>query len=111
MTISPSLSIELQRWIGMARVRTDELLLGEWASLGVLMKRPAHGYDVASRLSPTGDVGRVWSLSRSLTYRALDQLTQRGLVKPVGEERGKAGGNRTILALTRQGRTRLRAWL
>ncbi len=95
----------------MSRVRTDVLLLGEWACLGVLSDRPAHGYDVSLRLAPTGDVGRVWSLSRSLTYRALDQLTQRGLVNPVGEERGKAGGTRTILAPTRQGRARLRRWL
>jgi DNA-binding PadR family transcriptional regulator len=95
----------------MVRTRTDVLLLGEWACLGVLAQKPAHGYDVAQRLAPTGDVGRVWSLSRSLTYRALEQLTSRGLIKAVGEERGKAGGNRTILALTRQGKTALRRWL
>ncbi|MET0579816.1 MAG: PadR family transcriptional regulator, partial [Ilumatobacteraceae bacterium] len=56
-------------------------------------------------------IGRVWTLSRPLTYRSLDQLTQRGLIAPVREERGLAGGNRTILAPTPQGRARLRRWL
>jgi DNA-binding PadR family transcriptional regulator len=76
-----------------------------------LAQRPAHGYDVALRLAPSGDVGRVWSSSRSLTYRALDQLEQRGLITAAGVERGKAGGSRTIFKLTRSGRARLRHWL
>jgi DNA-binding PadR family transcriptional regulator len=95
----------------MVRTRTDELLLGEWACLGLLAQAPAHGYDVAGRLAPSGDVGRVWSLSRPLTYRALDQLVQRDLVTAIGEERGRAGGNRTILAPTRRGRAMARRWL
>jgi PadR family transcriptional regulator AphA len=35
----------------------------------------------------------------------------RGLVEAVGEERGIAGGNRTILRTTRAGRAQLRKWL
>lgn len=54
------------------------------------------------------NVGRVWSLSRALTYRSLEQLAVRGYVQPVGEEPGIAGGNRTILAATRAGRAQLR---
>ena len=87
------------------------LLLGEWACLGVLYTGPTHGFAIASRLKPDGDVGRVWSLSRALTYRALEQLTARGYVRAVGEEPGIAGGNRTILTATRLGRARLRTWL
>ena len=45
------------------------------------------------------------------TYRSLDQLTVRGFIRPVGEEPGIAGGNRTILAATRTGRAQLRTWL
>ena len=41
----------------------------------------------------------------------LDQLVARGFVEAVGEERGIAGGNRTILAVTPLGRQRLRSWL
>ncbi len=95
----------------MARTRDDQLLLGEWACLGALYPAPTHGFAIAGRLKPEGDIGRVWSMSRALTYRALDQLTERGLAQVVGEEPGIAGGNRTILAATRSGRARLRQWL
>ncbi len=93
------------------RSRADELLLGEWACLGILAMKPSHGFAIASRLTPKGDVGRVWSMSRALTYRALDQLTARGLIHAVGEEPGIAGGNRTILALTHVGAAQLTSWL
>lgn len=95
----------------MARTRDDQLLLGEWACLGALYPAPTHGFAIAGRLKPEGDIGRVWSMSRALTYRALDQLTERGLAQVVGEEPGIAGGNRTILTATRTGRARLRQWL
>ncbi len=95
----------------MVRLRADDLLLGEWACLGILSQQRAHGYDVALRLAPDGDVGRVWSLSRPLTYRSLDQLVRRSLIVAVGEEPGLAGGKRTILAPTKKGRVMLRRWL
>ena len=95
----------------MSRPREQELLLGEWACLGVLYAGQAHGFAVAARRKPEGDIGRVWALSRALTYRSLDQLQARGLVRPVAVEPGIAGGNRTILTATRAGRAQLRAWL
>jgi DNA-binding PadR family transcriptional regulator len=91
--------------------RRRELLLGEWACLGVLYEGRTHGFAIASMLRPGGELGRVWSLSRALTYRSLDQLADRGLVRTVGEEPGIAGGNRTVLAATRTGRAELRRWL
>ncbi len=95
----------------MGRSDDQQLLLGEWACLGILSSGPAHGFAIAARLRPEGDIGRVWSLSRALTYRSLEQLTLRGYVQPVSEEPGIAGGNRTILAATRSGRAQLRRWL
>ena len=86
-------------------------LLGEWACLGILYDEPAHGWAVASRLRPDGDIGRIWYLSRPLTYRALDQLSGREWIRAVGEESGSSGPTRTILAATRTGRSRFRAWL
>jgi len=85
--------------------------LGEWACLGILYPAPSHGFAVAAQLKPDGAVGRVWSLSRALTYRSLDQLSARGSIRAVGEEPGIAGGNRTILAATDRGRAELREWL
>lgn len=95
----------------MARTTEHQLLLGEWACLGILYPGPLHGFAIAARLKPAGDIGRVWSLSRALTYRALDQLTARGYIAPIADEPGTAGGNRTILAATRSGRAQLRQWL
>jgi len=91
--------------------REHQLLLGEWACLGILYQAPSHGFAIAARLKPAGDVGRVWSLSRPLTYRSLDQLSARGYIEPIGEEPGIAGGNRTILTGTRTGRAQFRKWL
>ena len=85
--------------------------LGEWACLGILADDPAHGWAVARRLGRDGDIGRIWHLSRPLTYRALDRLTTRDWIRPVAEEPGDAGPNRVILAITRTGRARLRTWL
>ena len=90
---------------------TDELLLGEWACLGILTEAPSHGFAVSVRLRPDGDIGRVWSLSRALTYRAIDQLTSRGLIAPLMEEQGLAGGQRTVFAVTAAGRALLFEWL
>lgn len=92
-------------------VQRSELLLGEWACLGLLYGEAAHGFAIAALLRPDAEIGRIWSLSRPLTYRSLDQLVERGLVEPVGSEPGSAGPNRTILAATRSGRAQLRHWL
>jgi PadR family transcriptional regulator AphA len=89
----------------------QHLLLGEWACLGILYSGPAHGFAIAGRLRPEGDVGRVWSVSRPLTYRSIEQLVARSYIRPVGEEPGIAGGTRTILAATRTGRAELRRWV
>ncbi len=97
--------------MGGVRTTEQQLLLGEWACLGILYQSPAHGFAIAARLKPDGDVGRVWSLSRALTYRSLEQLTTRRCIHVVGEQPGIAGGNRTILAATRAGRAQLRKWL
>lgn len=95
----------------MNRTSEHQLLLGEWACLGILYPAPAHGFAIAARLKPSGDVGRVWSLSRALTYRSLARLSLNGYIHAVNEEPGIAGGNRTILAATQSGRTQLRRWL
>lgn len=91
--------------------RNDQLLLGEWACLGVLAEKSSHGFDIARRLAPEGDLGRVWSLSRALTYRSLDQLEQRGLIDATSREPGRAGGERTVLSITTAGRRALEDWL
>lgn len=88
-----------------------ELLLGEWACLGALYSEPSHGFAVAELLRPGGDLGRIWSLSRPLTYRSIDVLVARGLLEHVGNEPGAGGPDRIVLRATRRGRAQLRAWV
>ena len=87
------------------------LLLGEWACLGMLAVEPQHGFALAARCGPSGDIGRVWSMSRPLTYRALDKLVQREFVEQVAVEPGRAGGPRSVMAPTAAGRRALDRWL
>jgi len=85
--------------------------LGEWVCLGALYDGTAHGWAVARRLRADGDLGRVWQLSRPLTYRAIEQLGDRGWIRAVGEEASSGGPTRTVLAATRTGRARFRSWV
>ena len=95
----------------MIKRSEDSLLLGEWACLGIIYVEPMHGFAVAAKLKPDSDIGRVWTLSRALTYRAIDQLVERELIEPVAEEQGIAGGNRTIYKCTHSGRSAFKRWL
>lgn len=97
----------------MTRTRRShsDLLTGEWAVLGLLNESPTHGFAISQELEPSGDIGRIWSLSRPLTYRAIDQLLDRGFIEPRGEQPGRAGGNKTIYAPTRLGRSAFRSWV
>ena len=95
----------------MATRPANELLLGEWACLAIIYAHPQHGFAVAAKLKPDSEIGRVWTMSRALTYRAIDQLAERGLIEPIGEEQGIAGGNRTVYKCTRKGSAAVRKWL
>ncbi len=89
---------------------TAELSAGEWAALALVVEKPTHGFAIAGALAPGGDVGRVWSLSRPLVYRALAKLEEASLIEVTRVEAG-AGPQRRVLAPTRQGKRRFEAWL
>jgi len=84
--------------------------LTEWVVLGLLAEEPSHGFAVARLLAPRAEVGRVWSASRPLTYRAIDQLASDGLIEPVRTEPGH-GPQRTVHEITADGRAELTTWL
>lgn len=79
--------------------------------LGLLAEGPAHGFALAKQLQPDGSVGRVWSLRTPLVYRAIQNLTQKGLVEVQGEERSDLGPQRRLVAITARGRALVEAWL
>jgi PadR family transcriptional regulator AphA len=94
---------------GVTRDRT-ELSLGERVCLALVAERPQHGWALVRELAPGGEIGRVWALSRPLTYRAVEGLLQRGLVAHGGEQTG-GGPTRQVLRITPAGRRSVDRWL
>ena len=87
-----------------------ELNLTGWVVLGLLAEGPNHGFALARLLRRGGDVGRVWAVSRPLTYRAIEHLASTNLIAPVRTEPGD-GPPRTVHRITPAGRRALRRWL
>ncbi len=95
----------------MPRVARTEPSLTEWAVLGLLAERAAHGWEVARAFATDGDVGQVWAVSRPLVYRAITVLRELGYIDERGSVPSAAGPQRTLLAPTPRGRQALRRWL
>lgn len=76
--------------------------------LGVLVKGPAHGYDVKRVYDERFPGTRPLAFGQ--VYAALARLRRDGLVEEVG--RGSEGGpERTVYAVTEHGEDALREWL
>ncbi len=87
-----------------------DLALSELVSLALVDEGVNHGWAIGTLLAHDGDLGRVWTLSRSLTYRAIEQLSTKALVRRGGQESGR-GRERTILTCSASGRRIARQWL
>jgi tRNA (adenine37-N6)-methyltransferase len=94
----------------MGRLPRSEPSLTEWAALGLLCEKPAHGWAVAEELMPSGSIGGVYSCTRALTYRALGQLREAGLAEVRGTGPSETGPARTTLGPTRRGRSAFARW-
>ena len=66
---------------------------------------------MARQLSPNGELGSIWSLTRPLVYRSLEILESRRLILPAGSEPGARGPNRTIFRATAAGHEAVGLWL
>ena len=82
----------------------------EWVCLALVSQDASHGWAVGSLLAPDGEVGRIWSLSRPLTYRAIDGLVEKQLITR-GASRSGRGRERVLLAATTAGRRAAVTWL
>jgi PadR family transcriptional regulator AphA len=81
------------------------LSLADHVCLAIIADGPTHGWAIVKLLRPDGDVGRIWSLSRPLTYRSIDRLADEGLVQR------SEGGRRAELRATAAGRRVARSFL
>lgn len=90
---------------------TDDLSLNAWAVLTLLVDDgPHHGFALARKLGRTTEVGRVWSVSRPLVYRALDQLERRDLAFSGPELASPVGPSRQDYTATVDGAEAVNRW-
>ena len=82
----------------------------ELVCLALVAQDVSHGWALGTMLAPDGEVGRIWALSRALTYRAVDGLVDRRLITRRGRTAGH-GRDRVVLAPTPAGRRLARRWL
>jgi len=82
----------------------------EAVCLTLITQNVSHGWALGTMLSPDGELGRIWTLSRPLTYRAIDGLVDKKLVTRRGQAAGH-GRDRVILAPTPAGRRAASRWL
>ena len=84
--------------------------LPEWLVLAIIGQQSAHGFAVAQRTAPGGDLGRIWQVPKAVVYRAIGRLLDAGLIVPEGTEPG-LGPQRTVYTVTADGRQAGDRWL
>jgi PadR family transcriptional regulator AphA len=82
----------------------------EQVCLALIVEGVSHGWALGTLLGPDGELGRIWALSRPLTYRAVDQLVDKALVARAGRTSGQ-GRDRVVLGATAAGRSVAERWL
>ena len=106
---SATTSAPPQRAETSRRLDFADLSLGERVCLALIAEGVNHGWGIGTELAPDGELGRVWTLSRPLTYRAIEQLESKGMLRRQGPRRG--GRERTLLTCTAPGRRIVAHWL
>ncbi len=80
----------------------------EYALLGLLAQRAAHGYELHQRLRE--ELGHVWHISLSQTYNILNRLESQGSITGTVQEQPSLPARRRF-RLTAAGRRRFETWL
>lgn len=91
-----------------AQTTYSSALSPEYALLGFLAQKPAHGYDLHLRL--IAELGQVWHVSQSQVYNILNRLETQGFVTATVQTQAKLPARRR-LRLTSAGRKRFDTWL
>lgn len=89
--------------------RSDARLARE-VVLALVADEPRHGWALQRELAPTGSIGRAWTLSRQLTYRAIDALVDEKLARRAAPREGM-GGDKVVISPTAAGRRHCATWL
>ncbi len=92
------------------RLARGDASFAEMVCLTLVVQGVSHGWAIGTMLARDGEIGRVWSLSRPLTYRAVDALVERKWVTRRGNAAGH-GRDRVLLAPSAAGRRASAQWL
>ena len=79
----------------------------EYALLGLLYLKSAHGYQLHQRLAE--DLGQIWHISLSQTYNILKRLESQGFIEASIQEQSKLPDRREF-QLTKAGEERFNEW-
>lgn len=94
----------------MAAAQPPPLTPVQYAILGLLSGRPAHGYELQRSFSDGGDLAGVVHVEQPSLYAALKDLAARGLIEGT-ETRDGTRPPRTVYSLSRRGQRLLAVWL
>jgi DNA-binding PadR family transcriptional regulator len=78
--------------------------------LALVLHTPRHGWAIHEELAANGEIGRAWTLSRQLVYRAIDTLVEDGLVKRATPKDG-GGADKVVISATASGKRATTKWL
>jgi DNA-binding PadR family transcriptional regulator len=87
-----------------------ETALADSVCLALVASGVEYGGAVAELLATGAELGRIWTLSKPLTYRAIDALVAGGLIERSGTAPGR-GPQRSLLAATPAGVRATDHWL
>jgi DNA-binding PadR family transcriptional regulator len=82
----------------------------EYAILGLVHQRPAHGYQIAQEMAPDSGLGLICPLRRSNVYFLLGNLERRGLIE-VEQRCVDVYPPKTVLKATTAGRRAFESWI
>jgi PadR family transcriptional regulator AphA len=89
---------------------TDRELSPEWVLLGLLMRKPMHGYELHQSFVPPSPLAQIWYLGISQMYKLLRELEEQGHVE-VSVEPQEARPDRRVYHVTASGREAFLHWL
>jgi PadR family transcriptional regulator AphA len=89
---------------------TDRELSPEWVLLGLLTRKPMHGYELHQSFAPPSPLAQIWYLGISQMYKLLRELEEQGHVE-VSVEPQEARPDRKVYHVTASGRQAFLDWL
>ena len=82
----------------------------QWVLLGLLMRKPMHGYELHQFFTPPSPLEQVWHLGLSQMYKLLKELEEQGYVQAMIEEQDTRP-DRRVYHVTPSGREAVLEWL